>query len=122
MDAVKEIWAVLERDGAAASTETLLAHCHEDAELRPYSAEGRTLRGVTEIREFVEDRAAAGGSIHATPWRFEERGQQVVVTGSLRVQRPDGSIADAQLRWCYTFQGDLIAHAEFAPLTASVTR
>jgi hypothetical protein len=121
MDTVKEIWAVLERDGLAASTEALLAHCHEDAELRPYSAEGLTLRGVAEIRDFIEDRAAAGGSVHARPWRFEERGEQVVVTGSLRLQRADGSIADAQLRWCYTFHGDLIAHAEFAPLAAGVS-
>ena len=122
MGAVKEIWAVLEREGMAASTEALLARCHADAELRPYSAEGRTLRGAAEAREFVKERTAAGASLHARPWSFEERGDAIVVTGSLRVQRPDGSIADTQLRWCFTFRGDRIARAEHAPLTAPTVR
>jgi ketosteroid isomerase-like protein len=122
MDAVKEIWAVLEREGPAASTEAFLACCHDDAEVRAYVAEERTLRGATEIREFAASHAAAGDSVHITPWSFEELGQDVVVTGSLRLQRADGSIADAQLRWCYTFRGDRIAQAEFAPLGPRLAR
>jgi hypothetical protein len=122
MGVVKEIWSVFERDGLIASTEALLARCHADAELRPYSAEGRTLRGADEVREFIASQTAAGASWHAIPWTFEERGDTVVVTGSLRVHRPDGSIADAQLRWRFTFRGDRIARAEHAPLTAGPAR
>ena len=121
MGLVKEIWAVMERDGSGAGMEAILARSHPDLELRPYSGEGRTLRGAEEVRAFWRDRLADGGSVHVMPFGFEERGEVVVVTGSIRVTRGDGSIADAQVRWTYGFRGDKIANAEFAPLTADIT-
>jgi hypothetical protein len=120
LQTVRKIWAVLEREGMCAGIEAMLARCHEDVELRPYVADGRTLVGVDEIREFFHEREAAGASVHASPWTFEESGGEVTVSGSIRVQRPDGSIADAQLSWTYSFCDGLISRAEFAPLAAAV--
>jgi ketosteroid isomerase-like protein len=120
LQTVRKIWAVLERHGMCAAMEAMLARCHEDVELRSYVADGRTLIGVDEIREFFYEREAAGANVHASPWTFEESGDEVTVSGSIRVQRPDGSIADAQLRWTYSFSDGLISHAEFAPLAAAV--
>lgn len=122
LTAVKEMWSVLERDGISAGMDAMLARCHEDVELRPYIADGRTFVGSDEVRDFIEERVAAGASVHASPWSFEEEGDDVTVSGSIRVQRPDGSIADAQLRWTYGFSDGLIRHAEFAPLAAAVAR
>jgi ketosteroid isomerase-like protein len=122
LQAVKEIWDALEREGMCGGMEAMLARSHEDVELRPYFAEGRTLSGATEIREFFHEGQAAGVSVHASPWSFEDTGDDVTVTGSVRVQRPGGSIADAQLCWTYVFRDGLICQAAFAPLAAAVSR
>ena len=122
LQTVKELWNVLERHGICAGVEAMLTRCREDVEVRPYVADGRTLVGLDEIREFFLEGEAAGANVHASPWTFEESGDEVTVAGSIRVQRPDGSIADAQLRWTYGFSGVLISHAEFAPLAAAVAR
>jgi hypothetical protein len=113
---VKELWAVLESEGPLASLELMLEHSHEDVELRPYMAEGRVLRGVDEIREYMREELAAGAMLRASPWTFEEVGDDVIVTGSIRVQRRDASIADAQVRWTYNFRDGRIAAAGSAPL------
>jgi hypothetical protein len=115
---VKESWAVLESEGPLASVERLLEHAHEYVELRPYMAAGRVLHGVDEIRKYMRDELAAGATIHALPWSFEEVGDDVIVTGSIRVQRRDASIADAQVRWTYTFRDGRLAAASSAPLAA----
>ena len=115
---VKDLWEVLERDGLLASLERMLEHSHEDVELRPYMAEGRVLRGVDEIREFMREELAGGATLQASPWSFEEAGDTVIVSGSIRVQRRDASIADAQLRWTYTFRDGRVAAAGSAPLAA----
>ena len=120
MNAVKQVWMTMERDGMIAGIEALLALSHPDVELSPYFADGRTLRGADEVREFFSERRASGANLHASPWRFEEHGDDVIVSGSIRVHRDDGSIADAQLSWCYSFRGDRIANARFAPLEAAV--
>ena len=119
MQVVKGLWDSYEERGADAWFEAMLTHCHQDVEVRPYIAGGRTFQGVDELREFFREREAAGATVHASPWSFEETGDAVVVAGSIRVQRPDGSIADAQLRWTFGFRDGLIDRAEFAPLAAA---
>ena len=57
-------------------------------------------------------------SATARPWSFEEDGDSVIVQGSIRLQRRDGSIADAQLRWTYTFRDGRLAAASSGPLAA----
>jgi ketosteroid isomerase-like protein len=115
---VKELWNVLESEGLLESLEFLREHSHEDAELRPYVGEGRVFHGVGEFREFVREELAAGATLNASPWSFEEVGDDVVVAGSIRVQRTDGSIADAQVRWTFTFRDGRVAAAASAPLAA----
>jgi hypothetical protein len=120
LEAVKAIWAALERDGLEASAEATLNLCHEDVEFTPYSGEGRTLRGADEVRKFLCEGASAGTTFHASAWRFEEEGDVVTVLGSIRVHRADGSLADAQVRWVYRFSGGLVKSASFEPLMAPV--
>ena len=115
---VKRIWAILERDGLEASTEAMLSCCHEDVELAPYAAEGRVLHGADEVWDFLRQSAASGSSFHASAWSFEEQGDDVIVSGTIRVRRRDGSLADAQVRWIYSFCDGRVKHASFAPLAA----
>ena len=111
---------MLEGRGIFAGVEAMLPRCHEDVELRPYVADGRTLVGRDEIRDFFCEREAAGEDVHLSAWSFEQSGDDVTVSGSIRVRRPDGAIADAQLRWTYCFSDGLISHGEFAPLAAAL--
>jgi hypothetical protein len=122
MKTVKGFWDALQRGETIPAVEAMLLNCHEDVEFRPYFADGRTFHGIDEIRAFFRERAAAGASMHASAWSFDEIDDDVVVTGSVRVRRPDGSMADAQLRWTYGFRDGRIAHAEFAPLARAVPR
>jgi ketosteroid isomerase-like protein len=115
---VKDIWQVFETEGPLASLELMLAHAHEDIELRPFVGAGRVFRGVDEFREFMRQQLAEGATLNVAPWTFEEVGDDVIVTGSLRVQRRDGSIADSQLRWTYTFRDGRLAAASSGPLAA----
>jgi hypothetical protein len=122
LSAVKEIFAELDRAGTMAGVETMLRHCHEDVNVRLYFAEGRPLHGIEEVRAFFYERQSSGATVHLSAWGFEEEGDDVVVPGSIRVHREDGSIADAQLRWNFHFRGDLIEHLEFASLAPGVSR
>jgi ketosteroid isomerase-like protein len=115
---VKGFWDVLESDGLLASTDVMLEHCHEDVELSPYIGEGRVFHGTEEVREFMRRQLEEGAVVSASPWNFEEIGDDVIVSGSIRVQRRDGSIADAQLRWTYTFRDGRVAAASTSPVAA----
>jgi ketosteroid isomerase-like protein len=115
---VKDFWRVFESEGLLASLDRMLEHAHEDIELRPFVGDGRVFRGPNEIREFMRQELAEGATLHVAPWNFEEDGDDVVVSGSLRIQRRDGSIADSQLRWTYTFRDGRLAAASSGPLAA----
>jgi ketosteroid isomerase-like protein len=115
---VKDFWDLFETRGLLASLEAMLEVAHEDVELSPYLGDGRTFRGTDEIREYMSRQVAEGSTLHARPWSFEEDGDSVIVQGSIRIQRPDGSIADAQLRWVYTFRDGRLAAASSGPLAA----
>ena len=115
---VKELWNVVDSEGLLAGIELMEEHVHEDAELRPYVGEGRVFHGVGEFREFAEQELAGGGTLRLSPWSFEEKGDDVIVAGSIRVQRPDGSIADAQVRWTLTFRDGRLAAATSASIAA----
>ena len=80
---------------------------------------GARSTGPTRCAPSTASASPRAASFHARAWSFEEQGDDVMVTGSIRVQRPDGSIADAQLRWSYTFEDGLVKAASFAPLGAA---
>jgi hypothetical protein len=116
---VKELWRVYEEEGHDAGIEALLVSCHEDAEFRFYAAEGRVLHGGDELRDFYREKRAAGASVEASPYEFEEEDDSVVVTGWVRVGRESGSLADAQVRWTYAFSEGKIETVEFGPLVSA---
>jgi ketosteroid isomerase-like protein len=117
---VTELWRVYEEEGHDAGVEALLVSCHEDARFRFYAAEGRVLQGGDELRAFYRDKRAAGASVEASPYDFAEDGDSVVVTGWVRIGRDTGSLADAQVRWIYTFRDGKIETVEFGPLVSAV--
>ena len=57
--------------------------------------------------------------MEASPHEFREEGNSVVVTGWVRVGRGSGSLADAQVRWIYTFRDGRIETVEYGPLVAT---
>ena len=123
LEMVKRFWEIWERDGMTASAEAMLACCHPDVELSPYAAGQRVLRGADEIRSFWQQRLSEGKysssqiDTQTSAWSFKEDGDEVIVSGSVRVQHADGSLADAQVRWTYGFKDGLVARATSAPLT-----
>jgi hypothetical protein len=116
MRTVKELWTVFEHDGLAASTEAMLSHASEDLEVTPFAAGKRILRGPKEVREHLTERAESGVTVDTNAWSFEEDGDKVIVSASVRVHRPDGSLADAQVKWVYDFDEEgRVNRATFAP-------
>ena len=117
---VKEVWETLAEDGVVAGFDRLLADSHADVEMQPYSAgDDRILRGREEIRAFFRDAEERGVSIRLKPRRFEEDEDRVLVAGSIRVVRPDGSFAEAMVRWTYAFRDDRIERLFWEPRAGS---
>jgi hypothetical protein len=116
MRTVKELWNVFEHDGLAASTEVMLSHASDDLEVRPFAGGRRILRGRKEVREHLDEREASGVTVDTNAWSFKEAGDKVIVSASVRVHRPDGSLADAQVQWVYEFdEAGRMNSATFAP-------
>ena len=119
MRIVKTLWRVYEEEGHDAGVDAMLDSCHAGAEFRFYAAGGRVLHGGDELRDFYREQRAAGATVEASPYDFREEGESVVVTGWVRVGRESGSLADAQVRWIYSFRDGLIETVEYGPLVAS---
>lgn len=116
MTAVKEAFRALTEDGMDAGVESLLSIAHDDCCFRPYSAEGRVLKGAEEVRTHYRDTASSGTGIQVRPSRFAETGpDEVTVTGSVRVVRPAGGFAETQVRWIYRFRDGLLEDATWGP-------
>jgi hypothetical protein len=117
MRTVKDLWTVFEHDGLEACAEALLTHASEDVEVSSYTSQGRVLHGRDEVREYLGARRNSGVTLDSNAWTFEERDDTVIVTASVRVHRPDGSLADAQVQWIYGFGEDgRVRKTSFAPL------
>ena len=112
--AIKAAWEAFEAEGPEAAMEQLLAISREDVELRPYAAEGRVLRGAEELRRFFRELRDSGGSVRARPQSFAVEGDTVVVRGSIRVTRADGSFAETKVRWRYRFEGGRLREVDWA--------
>ena len=116
MTIVKEVWDTVAEEGVGAAFDCLLLHSHEDVEFQPYSAgDDRVLRGADEIRAFFQDVEARGVSIRLRPRQFDEDGDRVLVAGSIRVVRPDGSFAETMVRWTYAFRDDQLERLFWEP-------
>jgi ketosteroid isomerase-like protein len=115
MTAIKEAFRAFSEDGVNAGVEALLRCAHEDCVFRPFSAGSTALHGHDEVRAHFRRAQASGGSSVVRPKRFEENGDEIVVTGSIRVLRQGGGFAESQVRWIYTFRDGLVQEAHWGP-------
>jgi ketosteroid isomerase-like protein len=116
MTIVKEVWDTVAERGLVAAFDRLMLDSHEDVEMQPYSAgDDRVLRGAEEIRAFFRNAEASGVSIRLKPRQFDEEGDRVLVAGSIRVVRPDGSFAETMVRWTYAFRDDQLERLFWEP-------
>jgi ketosteroid isomerase-like protein len=115
LHAIKEAFRESVDEGFEAGLEALLRLAHEDCEFRPYIAADRVLRGHGEIRGYYREAIAAGTEMRLKPSSFRERGDEVVVDGSLRVARPAGGFSESQISWTYRFRDGRLAEAGWSP-------
>jgi ketosteroid isomerase-like protein len=113
--AIKEAFRAMAEGGIGASVDALLQISHKDCRFRPASAEGRVLEGHDEVRAFFSSAETTGKSITVRARTFEEHGDEVVVSGSMRVIQPEGSFAERQIRWIYRFRDGLVEEACWSP-------
>jgi hypothetical protein len=122
--AIQNVWSVLESSGLVAATEELMRLSHEEVELHSYVARGAArpgedevepMHGAEEITAFVQRAVERGVSVRARARSFDLDGDSVVVRGSVRVVRPDGSFAETKLRWTYRFRDGLIDEITWQP-------
>jgi ketosteroid isomerase-like protein len=105
--------------GVEAGVECLLRNAHEDCEFRPYSAQGRVLRGVGEFRAYIREREAEGTTMTIRPGSFHEVSPEIVVAnGSVRVARPGGGFSESQISWTYHFRDGRLTQANWGPRQA----
>jgi ketosteroid isomerase-like protein len=115
--AVQRAYEMIDRADVVAGVEELLKVCHDDVEMRAYAAKAvaaagvgghELLRGKDEIRAFFRDAADTGFAVSIRTRGFAVEGDSVVVRGSIRVARPDGSFAETNARWNYRFRDGLV--------------
>jgi len=122
--AIRRVYDLIDAQGVFAGIEHLLTICHEDVEMRPYAASGPSsagegsqelLRGAEAIREFFRTTIESGFKPQPRAKAIEVVGDSVVVRGSIRLTRPDGSFAETKLRWTYHFRDGLIDEMNWEP-------
>ena len=122
--AIQKVWEIFEESGPLAATEELMTISHENVELHSYIARGvarpgddaaEVIRGRDEVIAFVRGTTDEGVSVKARARSFDVEGDNVVVRGSARVVRPDGSFAETKLRWTYHFRDGLIDEISWQP-------
>jgi ketosteroid isomerase-like protein len=122
--AIQRVYDRIAAEGAFAGVEDLLTFCHEDVEMRPYAAAGPSsagggqyelLRGPEEIREFFRTSIESGFKPQPRAKSFQVVGDSVVVRGSIRLTRPDGSFAETKVSWTYHFRDGLVDEIGWEP-------
>jgi len=112
---IKEVYRAMQEDGLRRGGEYLADHVREDAAIRLYTTGSRVLHGRGEVRAFFADAESAGTSVILRPREFEVAGEEVTVTGSVRVERGEGGFAETQVLWTWRFRGGLIEEACWEP-------
>jgi ketosteroid isomerase-like protein len=122
--AIQKVWELLEANGLLAATEELMRISHENVELHSYLARGaarpgdakdEVIRGRDEVLAFIRKATDEGVSMRARARSFDVEGDSVLVRGSARVGRPDGSFAETKLSWTYRFRDGLIDEISWQP-------
>ena len=122
--AIRRVYDRIAADGAFAGVEELFTFCHEGVEMRTYVGSGpasagggqrELLRGPEEIRDFFRTSIESGFKPQPRAKAFQVVGESVVVRGSIRVTRPDGSFAETKLSWIYHFRDGLVDDVNWEP-------
>jgi hypothetical protein len=122
--AIQRVYDRIAAEGVVPGIEELLTICHEDVEMRPYAAAGPSsigggqqelLRGQEEIREFFRTSIESGFKPQPRAKAFQVVGDSVVVRGSIRLTRPDGSFAETKISWTYRFREALVDEIGWEP-------
>jgi ketosteroid isomerase-like protein len=117
LEGVKLVYETIALAGVVAGIEQLIAISHEDVEMRAYAAravaparrgEQEWLHGHDEIREFFRSTTEQGFALSLRTRGFDMTGDSVLVRGSIRVGRPDGSFAEASVLWTFRFRDGLV--------------
>jgi anti-anti-sigma factor len=101
VDIVRELWARFERDGIEAA----LGLVDEDVIYLLQLAGGRVLHGSEEVRALFAEFERQGVSLDARLDSLESRGDAVVASGTVRMERPSG-LQEAQYHWVFHFAGE----------------
>lgn len=126
--AIRRVWDLLATEGVVSAIEQLMSISYPDVEVHSYSARearrpgdepAELLRGTEEVLAFYRGATQAGVSIQARARSFDLEGDAVVVTGSTRVGRGDGSFAETKLRWIFRFRDGRVDLVEFETRAAS---
>jgi hypothetical protein len=113
--AIRVIFDALTEGGVATGAEELLRYSHPDCVYRLYMAGERVLHGREEARDYFSEAVASGASMSVRARTFEEHGDEVVVGGSVRLQRPSGGFAESQISWTFRFRDGLVEAANWGP-------
>jgi ketosteroid isomerase-like protein len=117
LDAVERVFETIARAGVNAGVDELLSSSHEDIEMRAYALQAvggagdgnrDALRGRDEIRSFFRQCTDEGFSLVLRTRGFDVDADAVLVRGSIRVARPDGSFAETNVTWRFQFEDGLI--------------
>src|SRR5829696_7947386 len=86
VDTVRELWRRFEDEGVEAA----LGLVDEDVVYLMQLEGGRVLRGTDEVRALFADAERQGLGLEARLEAIEGRGDAVVASGTVMLQRPDG--------------------------------
>ena len=121
---IRRVYERIAAEGMLAGLEDLLALCDEDVEFRPYAGAGPSsfgagrhelLHGREAVRDFFETSVQSGYRPQPRARSFEVTEDSVIVRGSIRLTRPDGSFAETKLSWTYHFRDGLVDEVGWEP-------
>src|SRR3954447_21915126 len=107
---VKELWDAFEDGGVA----RVMERAGDGIEWQPSTARGRRLPGTKEAMVCCAAQAGKGIWVHARPYRYEQHGSCVIVTGSLRI-REHGGFSETSRVWLFRFDAGRLKGAEQFP-------
>jgi anti-anti-sigma factor len=100
VEVVRELWERFERDGLDAA----LGLVDDDVVYLLQLAGGRVLYGTSEVRALAAELEGQGISVQARLDTLEGRGDAVVASGTVGLQRPDG-LDEGRYHWVFHFAG-----------------
>jgi hypothetical protein len=93
--------------------EAAMALMHADVEWIPLVTDGGPVHGTEGLRQHLEGVAAAGIVADAYALDFEDVGDdRVLISGAIRVRRPDHWLATVQRWWIYVISDGKIRRAQ----------